>query len=207
MKINTSSKVGSLEVICGPMFAGKTEELIRRLRRAQIAKQSVAIFKHAIDNRYDVECVTSHNGIKLSAHAIDNSIFIKEQAEKNHYSVVGIDEIHFFSHDIIITICDLIDIGTRVIVAGLDLDFRGIPFSTMPILLSIADKVTKLQAICTLCGNDAMYTQRLVNNKPAKYNEPLILVGAEENYTARCRNCYTIDRPFHVTKELQKHIL
>ena len=200
----SSTKPGSLEVICGPMFSGKTEELIRRLRRAQIAKQSVAIFKHALDNRYNVACVTSHNGVKLNAHAIDNSVFITEQTEKNNYSVVGIDELQFFNQDIITTICDLVDNGIRVIAAGLDLDFRGIPFGPVPTLLSIADKVTKLQAICTKCGNDAMYTQRLINNKPAKYNEPLILIGAEEHHTARCRSCYILDKPTNYTKYLQK---
>ncbi|TET33389.1 thymidine kinase [Candidatus Dependentiae bacterium] len=194
---------GSLELICGPMFSGKTEELIRRLRRAQIAKQKVAIFKHAIDNRYNIECVTSHNGVKLNAHAIDNSIFIAEQTEQNNYKVVGIDEVQFFSNDIITTICDLIDNGTRVIAAGFDLDFRGVPFGPMPTLLAIADKVTKLQAICTSCGDEAMYTQRFTNNKPAKYNEPLILIGAEESYTARCRDCHMIDKPRNYTQHLQ----
>lgn len=194
---------GSLELICGPMFSGKTEELIRRLRRAQIAKQKVAIFKHAIDNRYNIECVTSHNGVKLNAHAIDNGIFIAEQTEQNNYKVVGIDEVQFFSNDIITTICDLIDNGTRVIAAGFDLDFRGVPFGPMPTLLAIADKVTKLHAICTSCGDEAMYTQRFTNNKPAKYNEPLILIGAEESYTARCRDCHVIDKPRNYTQQLQ----
>lgn len=194
---------GSLELICGPMFSGKTEELIRRLRRAQIAKQRVAIFKHAIDNRYNIECVTSHNGVKLNAHAIDNGIFITEQTAQNKYEVVGIDEVQFFSNDIITTICELIDMGTRVIAAGFDLDFRGIPFGPMPTLLAIADSVTKLHAICTSCGNEAMYTQRFTNNTPAKFDEPLILIGAEESYTARCRGCHVIDKPHNYTKQLQ----
>ena len=194
---------GSLEMICGPMFSGKTEELIRRLRRSQIAKQKVAIFKHAIDNRYNIESVTSHNGSKISAHAVDNGIFITEEAEKNNYAVVGIDEVQFFSNDIITTICDLVENGTRVIAAGFDLDFRGVPFGPMPILLAIADKVTKLHAICTICGDEAMYTQRLTNNKPAKYDEPLVLIGAEETYTARCRSCYRMDKPGDYTKQLQ----
>ena len=203
MTTQKTGKPGSLEVICGPMFSGKTEELIRRLRRAQIAKQNVAIFKHAVDNRYDIECVTSHNGIKLNAHAIDNTIFITEQTEKNKYTVVGIDEAQFFGSDIITTVCDLVDNGTRVIVAGLDLDFRSIPFGSMPTLLSIADKITKLQAICTLCGADANHTQRLINKKPAKFNEPIVLVGAEEHHTARCRNCYILEKPANYMKNLQ----
>ncbi len=204
MNMKKSHHTGSLEVICGPMFSGKTEELIRRLRRAQIAKQNVAIFKHAIDNRYNIECVTSHNGVKLQAHAIDNGIFITEQTEKNNYAVVGIDEVQFFNSDIITTICDLVENGTRVIAAGYNLDFRGVPFGPMPTLLAIADSLTKLHAICTVCGNEAMYTQRLTNNKPAKYNEPLILIGAEERYTARCRACYEIDKPTDYTQQLQK---
>lgn len=194
---------GSLELICGPMFSGKTEELIRRLRRAQIAKQKVAIFKHAIDNRYNIESVTSHNGSKLNAHAIDNGIFIAEQTEQNKYQVVGIDEVQFFSNDIISTIFDLVDSGIRVIAAGFDLDFRGVPFGPMPTLLAIADKVTKLHAICTSCGDEAMYTQRFTNNKPAKYNEPLVMIGAEESYTARCRDCHVIDKPSNYTQQLQ----
>ncbi len=203
MSKKKSTYMGSLELICGPMFSGKTEELIRRLRRAQIAKQKVAIFKHAIDNRYNIECVTSHNGVKLNAHAIDNGIFIAEQTEQNNYKVVGIDEVQFFSNDIITAICDLVDNGTRVIAAGFDLDFRGVPFGPMPTLLAIADKVTKLHAICTSCGDEAMYTQRFTNNKPAKYNEPLILIGAEESYTARCRDCHVIDKPVNYTQQLQ----
>lgn len=198
-----TTHTGSFELICGPMFSGKTEELIRRLRRAQIAKQKVAIFKHAIDNRYNIECVTSHNGVKLNAHAIDNGIFIAEQTAQNNYQVVGIDEVQFFSNDIITTICDLIDVGTRVIAAGFDLDFRGVPFGPMPTLLAIADQVTKLHAICTSCGDEAMYTQRFTNNRPAKYNEPLILIGAEESYTARCRDCHIIDKPGNYTQQLQ----
>lgn len=204
MNKKKTAHTGSLELICGPMFSGKTEELIRRLRRAQIAKQRVAIFKHAIDNRYNIECVTSHNGVKLEAHAIDNGRCIAEQAKQNKYEVVGIDEVQFFPPDIITAINNLVDTGVRVIAAGFDLDFRGIPFGPMPTLLAIADHVTKLHAICTSCGAEAMYTQRLTNNKPAKYNEPLILIGAEESYTARCRNCYTIDKPSTYAQDLQQ---
>lgn len=185
---------GSLEVICGPMFSGKSEELIRRLRRAKIAKQKVAVFKHALDNRTDLVNITSHNGNSIQAHATDISQNILKNVVVHNYSVVGIDEVQFFDNDIITTICTLIDSGIRVIVAGLDLDFRGMPFGPIPTLLAIADKITKLQSICTSCGNDAHFTQRLVNNQPAKFDDPIILIGAQEAYDARCRSCYKIDK-------------
>ncbi len=190
--MNKSS--GSLEVICGPMFSGKSEELIRRLRRAEIAKQKVAVFKHALDDRRNIDNVTSHNGNSIKAHATDTSSTILNDVANNDYSVVGIDEVQFFNQDIITVICTLINNGARVIVAGLDLDFRGMPFGPIPTLLAIADKITKLQSICTNCGNDAHFTQRLVNNQPAKYDDPIILVGAQEAYDARCRTCYKIDK-------------
>jgi Thymidine kinase len=185
---------GSLEVICGPMFSGKSEELIRRLRRAKIAKQKVAVFKHALDDRSDLVNVTSHNGNSIQAHATDVTATILQKVIDHDYSVVGIDEVQFFNTDIITTICTLINSGVRVIVAGLDLDFRGMPFGPIPTLLAIADKITKLQSICTNCGNDAHFTQRLVNNQPAKFDDPIILIGAQEAYDARCRSCYQIDK-------------
>ena len=184
---------GKLEVICGPMFSGKSEELIRRLRRAKIAKQHVAVFKPALDDRYTIEHIVSHDGNKINAYPIDDVQTIATHAQENTIDVVGIDEVQFFTNDIIPVICTLIEQGKRVIVAGLDLDFRGIPFGPLPILLAIADCVTKLKAICTACGHDAHFTQRLVDEKPAKHNDPIILVGAQESCQARCRSCYTID--------------
>ena len=191
---NNAKPNGSLEVVCGTMFSGKSEELIRRLRRARIAKQDVITFKHSIDDRHSNEDVVSHDGSKLNAHATDNIATIFELAHQDEVDVVGIDEVQFFTNDIILVICKLVDAGKRVIVAGLDLDFRGIPFGCVPTLMAIADSVTKLQAICTTCGHDAHFTQRLVNGKPAKHNDPIILVGAQEAYQARCRGCYTIDK-------------
>jgi len=185
---------GSLEVICGTMFSGKSEELIRRLRRARIAKQNIIIFKHSIDDRHESEDVISHDGNKLNAHATDNIATLFELAHQDNIDVIGIDEVQFFTNDIILVICKLVDAGKRVVVAGLDLDFRGIPFGCVPTLMAIADHVTKLHAICTACGKDAHFTQRLVNGKPAKHNDPIILVGAQEAYQARCRGCYTIDK-------------
>lgn len=191
-----NTQKGSLEVICGAMFSGKSEELIRRLRRAKIAKQKVAVFKHAIDDRYDLEHVTSHNGSKLTAHATDNGLHLLAKVQNEAYGIVGIDEIHFYTDDIIATICSLVDQGIRVIVAGLDLDFRGVPFGPMPTLLAIADSITKLKAICSQCGKDAHYSQRMIDNKPAKASDPLFLVSSVDHYDARCRNCYEIDQPF-----------
>lgn len=192
---------GSLEVICGSMFSGKTEELMRRLRRAEYARQKVLTIKHHIDDRKSFTCISSHTGQKREAQPIENSPQsfdkILELAQQN-ISVIGIDEVQFFPKEIISVICKLINSGKRIIATGLDLDFRGEPFGIVPTLMAIADNVTKLKAICVRCGKDAYNTQRLINGEPAKYNDPTIMVGASEFYEARCRNCFTIDlRPDH----------
>lgn len=184
---------GSLEVVCGSMFSGKSEELIRRIKRAEIAKQNVLAFKHSLDDRKTTEYVISHNGNKIKAFALQDHKEIK-QLVTDSIEVVAIDEIQFFDKEIISIVCQLIEAGKRVIVAGLDLDFRGIPFGPMPVLMAIADNVTKLKAICLECGNDAQFSQRLVNGVPAKFDDPIILVGAQECYQARCRSCFVIDR-------------
>lgn len=187
-------QTGSLEVICGPMFSGKSEELIRRLRRAKIAKQNVIAFKPLIDNRYSLDHVASHSGSTIEALPMEHGAAMRTIALKDDISVIGIDEVQFFPADIVNLIYELIRHGKRVIVAGLDLDFRGVPFGCIPTLLALANKVSKLQAICTQCGDEAYFTQRLVNGNPAKHNDPLILIGAQEGYQARCRNCYSIDQ-------------
>jgi len=193
-------KQGTLEIICGPMFSGKSEELIRRIRRAQFAKLKVLTCKHSLDNRHMIECVVTHNGNKLEAEAVENVDDIFKLGLQEHIDVVGIDEAQWFDNQLISITCRLIDAGKRVIIAGLDLDFRGVPFGCMPTLLAIADHITKLQAICTVCGQDAHFTQRVVNDKPAKYNDPVVLVGAQEAYQARCRDCHAIDkRPTFLT--------
>ncbi len=193
-------KKGRLEVVCGSMFSGKSEELIRRVKRSQLAKQNVIVFKHSLDDRTSTEYVVSHNGNKFEAIPIESPSTILAVAEKD-IDVVGIDEVQFFSQEIIHVICTLVDAGKRVIVAGLDLDFRGIPFGPIPTLLAIADNVTKLKAICMLCGQDAHFTQRLVNGKPARFDDPTILVGAQENYQARCRDCHAVDRAPSIIQE------
>ncbi|WP_058486034.1 thymidine kinase [Defluviitalea phaphyphila] len=182
---------GSLEVICGPMFSGKSEELIRRLRRAKIAKQNVLVFKPKIDNRYENEYVCSHDGNNIKAINITNSEEILEYIDAET-DVIGIDEVQFLEGDIVSICRKLVKEGKRVICAGLDMDFRGEPFGLVPQLLAVADNITKLTAICMKCGKPAIFTQRLVDGKPAKYDDPLILIGAKESYEARCRKCHEI---------------
>ena len=191
--VDQKTKMGFLEVVCGSMFSGKSEELIRRLRRAEIAQQKVLVFKHSLDNRKTIDYIVSHNGNKLKAFALSSATEILELIDDD-VSVIGIDEVQFFSNDIVNTIHTLINNGKRVIAAGLDLDFRGVPFGSIPLLMAIADNTTKLKAVCIKCGDNAHFTQRLINDQPAKYNDPVILVGAEEFYQARCRNCFIIDR-------------
>lgn len=185
--------VGSLEVICGSMFCGKTEELIRRLRRAAIARQKVQVFKPSIDWRYAEEKVTSHNGMTFEAIPIQEVAEIKEFLEPDT-TVVAIDEAQFIGPDIVTVVQSLIERGIRVIVAGLDLDFRGDPFGSMPILMAQAERVDKLQAICMVCGEPASRTQRFVDGKPARYDDPVVIVGAAEMYEARCRQHHEVPR-------------
>lgn len=184
---------GSVEVIVGSMFSGKTDELIRRLRRATIARQKVQVFKPIIDNRYAVEKVTSHDGNVFQALPIACSQDILTHLEPDT-TVVGIDEAQFFDPEITLLANQLAHRGIRVIVAGLDMDFRGEPFGPIPQLLSLADQVDKLQAICIICGEPAYCTQRLVNGHPAHYHDPVIIVGAQEMYEARCRRCHKIPK-------------
>lgn len=185
--------VGSVEVITGSMFCGKTDELIRRLRRAAIARQKVQVFKPAIDTRYATEKVTSHAGSEFEAKPIALAKEILEVLEPD-VTVVAIDEAQFFDQEIIPLVQSLADRGLRVIIAGLDTDFRGEPFGPMPILMAQAERVDKLQAICMVCGEPATRTQRLVNGQPANYNDPVVIVGAAEMYEARCRKHHIVPR-------------
>jgi thymidine kinase len=186
-------QTGSLEVICGSMFCGKTEELIRRLRRAEIARQKVQVFKPIIDNRYQVAKVASHSGSAFEALPIEKSSQIFKELNPVT-TVVGIDEAQFFDPDILDTVQKLVNDGKRVICAGLDTDFRGEPFGVIPTLMALAEHVDKLQAICMVCGESASKTQRLVNGKPAYYDDPIIIVGASEMYEARCRLHHKVPR-------------
>jgi thymidine kinase len=177
---------GWIEVVCGSMFSGKTEELIRRVRRAKIARQKVQVFKPALDTRYGAEKVTSHNGLDTAAVPVKSTRTLLELVEPDT-NVVAIDEVQFFDLDIV-PVCRLLaEGGRRVIVAGLDMDFRGEPFGPMPLLMAEAEQVEKLQAICVVCGTPASRTQRLINGRPASYDDPIVLVGGSESYEARCR--------------------
>jgi thymidine kinase len=184
---------GRIEVICGSMFCGKTEELIRRVRRAIIARQKIQAFKPSIDIRYGIERVTSHDGQNIEAQPVTSPQEIIDSLESDT-TVVAIDEVQFFTEDIVPMVETLAARGLRVIVAGLDMDFRGEPFGFIPQLLSRAEEVTKLHAICVVCGEQASRTQRLVNGHPAHYNDPIILVGASERYEARCREHHIVPR-------------
>lgn len=184
---------GRVEVVCGSMFSGKTEELIRRLRRARIARQQVQVFKPTLDNRYAEEKVVSHNGQGLSAEAVQSSALILECLQEGT-TVVGIDEAQFFDDNLPAVVEELATRGMRVILAGLDMDFRGEPFGVMPVLMARAEEVQKLHAICVVCGEEASRTQRLVNGSPARYDDPVIMVGASEVYEARCREHHSVPR-------------
>ncbi len=186
-----TNEPGWIEVITGPMFAGKSEELIRRLRRLDYAKKKYLVFKPQIDNRYSQTDVVSHIKNKVKA------IPIKDVNEILHYDVskvnaVAIDEVQFFSMDAVRVADLLANQGIRVICAGLDMDFRGEPFPVVANLMAKAEDITKLTAICVKCGAPATMTQRIVNGIPASYDEPVVVVGAEESYEPRCRHCHEV---------------
>ncbi|MEM1282561.1 MAG: thymidine kinase [Chlamydiota bacterium] len=188
---------GKLEVVCGSMFSGKTEELMYRLRRAEYAKKNVITIKHKIDNRKSYSCIVSHDGGQREAYPISSCVeglqALKGLINDQSIDVLGIDEIQFFPMETVTIIQRLVDDGIRVIVAGLDLDFRGEPFGIVPRLMALADEVKKLRAVCLSCGEEANFTQRLIDNEPARYHDETILVGGQECYEPRCRMCYEID--------------
>ncbi|MCM1513869.1 MAG: thymidine kinase [Anaeroplasma bactoclasticum] len=189
--MDLKSKDGWLEVICGCMFAGKTEELIRRINRIKYAKKEVMVFKPIIDDRYDKKQVVSHSNHRVDSIPIASSKEVLAHIEKLPYAV-AFDEAQFFDKGLIDMIERLANSGVRVIVAGLDQDFRGEPFGIMPELMSRAEYVTKLQGICMVCGAPATRTQRLINGRPASYDDPTILVSASEKYESRCRHCHQV---------------
>jgi thymidine kinase len=182
-----------LEVIVGSMFSGKSEELIRRVKRAIIARRAVQVFKPAIDERYGNELVRSHDGDSFVARPVRSSAELMPLVTEET-SVVGIDEVQFFDPAIVDVVRSLVASGRRVICAGLDLDFRGEPFGPVPVLLALAERVDKLEAICVVCGEPATRTQRIVNGVPAFFDEPIIVIGAQEAYEARCRACHAVPR-------------
>ncbi|WP_144900866.1 thymidine kinase [Halobellus captivus] len=187
---------GWIEVVTGSMFSGKTEEVLRRLRRAEIAGQEVAVFKPAIDDRYGETTVGSHVGRQWEASVVANEgedvWEIREHL--NGEDVVAVDEANFFSNALVDVCQQLADDGRRVIVSGIDQTYRGEPFEPLPQLMAVAEYVDKLQAICALCGEPATRNQRLVDGVPAHVDEPTVVIGADESYEARCRNCHTLRR-------------
>ena len=195
---------GWIEVICGCMFAGKTEELIRRINVLSYARKNILVFKPKIDDRYSTTEIASHAGSKVPCIVISEA---KEILDHVNYDtdVVAIDEVQFFDEDVV-DLCEyLADSGLRVMVAGLDKDFRGEPFGVLPDLLTRAEFVTKLTAVCAKCGAPATRTQRIINGKPASFNDPIVLVGAKEAYEPRCRHCHEIvEKP--IKRENQKKI-
>src|SRR5438309_9043638 len=181
----------SLEVICGCMYSGKSEELIRRLRRAQIAKLPVQVFKPGLDSRYDPGRINAHSGGRLEATAIASSGELRDALQMDTM-VIGIDEVQFFDPGIVPLCMDLLADGRQIVAAGLDLDFRAEPFPLMAELLARATDVTKLQAICAECSAPATRSQRLIDGRPAAWDDPIILIGAAEAYEARCHLCHVI---------------
>jgi thymidine kinase len=183
---------GWLEVICGPMFSGKTEELIRRLRRAQIARQRVAIFKPGLDTRYESDHLVSHSQQMIRSISVKNAWEILTHAKQA--DVFGIDEAQFLGIELVEVAATLAGDGKRVVVAGLDTDYRGLPFEPVPQLLAVAEYITKTLAICVQCGNPAKFTQRIIESGE------LILVGASEAYEPRCRRCFRPPEPVYSLK-------
>lgn len=185
---------GWIEVIAGVMFSGKSEELIRRIRRALIARKRVQVFKSRLDERYaGINAVSSHDGRTVEAIPVDTSAQIAQRLDPTA-QVIGIDEAQFLDIGIIPLVTTLAETGRRVIIAGTDTDFRGEPFGAMPQLMAIAESVDKLHAICVLCGGPATRNQRLIGGKPAPYSSPVIMVGAADKYEARCRMCHSVPR-------------
>jgi thymidine kinase len=190
----SSGRAGWIEVICGVMFSGKSEELIRRVRRAIIAKKKIQVFKSHLDERYaGIYQVSSHDGRTVNAEPVDTTEQIARLLLPDT-QVVAIDEAQFLDAGIVDLVTSIANRGLRVIVAGTDTDFRGEPFGAMPQLLTVAEVVDKLHAICVVCGNPASRNQRLIGGKPARYDSPTIMVGSTESYEARCRGCHSVPR-------------
>lgn len=182
---------GYVEVISGCMFAGKTEELLRRVRVLSYGKQKIQLFKPSIDTRYEESKIVSHTGNSQSSILVKKAKDILDYIDEDS-KIVAIDEVQFFDEDIVKVVDKLADSGIRVMVAGLDLDFRGEPFGVMPELITRAEFVVKLTAICSQCGAPATRTQRIINGKPADYHDPIIMIGASESYEAVCRHCHSV---------------
>ncbi|MES1147136.1 MAG: thymidine kinase [bacterium] len=187
-------KLGSLTVVCGSMFAGKSEELIRRARRALYAKKKIQVFKPALDDRYDLEMVVAHMGARHEATPVVSVSDLCDKIDPKA-ELILIEEAQFFDPSLVALAVSLADQGKEVVIAGLDQDFRREPFGPMALFMTAADEVIKLRAICVKCGAIASHTQRLVNGSPARWDDEIVLIGAQEAYEARCRNCYEMKQP------------
>lgn len=185
---------GWIEVITGVMFSGKSEELLRRVRRAAIAQKRVQVFKSHLDDRFSIQSVMTHDGLAAEARPVSSALEIATEVAPD-VSVVAIDEVQFLDDGIVEVAAMLAERGVRVILAGTDTDFRGEPFGVMPHLLAVAEVVDKLHAICVVCGEPACRNQRLIDGRPAPYDSPTIMVGGRESYEARCRHCHQVPRP------------
>lgn len=183
--------LGSITVVCGSMFAGKTEELIRRARRSLFARRKVQVFKPSIDKRYDEAMVVTHMGVRHEARPVLDVFELRERIEADT-EVVLIEEAQFFDESIVDLAVEMADRGKQVVLAGLDQDFRRQPFGPMPALMAVADEVVKLRAICMHCGAPASHTYRMIDGRAAHWHDPIVLIGATETYEARCRRCFRI---------------
>ena len=199
--MNETYHYGWIECITGSMFSGKSEELIRRLRRGLYAKQKVVVFKPAIDDRYHKDKIVSHNGNAIEAINISTAAEIYKH-DLTNFDIIAIDEVQFFENNIVHIVEELAEKGHRVITAGLDMDFRGEPFEPIPHLLAVSEEVTKLQAVCAVCGSSSSRTQRLIDGNPAKIDDPVILVGANESYEPRCRAHHIVAPSNHEKEEM-----
>jgi thymidine kinase len=192
--VEPRSKAGHIEIVAGVMFSGKSEELIRRVRRAVIARRRVQVFKSHLDDRYvGLHSISTHDGITVEAQPVDSASEIMRLARPDT-EVVAIDEAQFLDEGIVEVSTALATGGVRVILAGTDTDFRGEPFGSMPQLMAVAEFVDKLHAICVVCGEEACRNQRLIDGTPAQYDSPTIMVGGSEAYEARCRRCHQVPR-------------
>jgi len=201
--VSAETRIGRIEVIAGVMYSGKTEELIRRVRRAIIAGRNVQVFKSHLDDRYtSMHSVTTHDGLAAEAQPVDSAAEIMRLIRPST-QVAAIDEVQFLDIGVVAVATALADRDTRVIVAGTDTDFRGEPFGAMPTLMAVAETVHKLNAVCVICGAQACRNQRLIDGKPAHYDSPTIMVGGRETYEARCRACHQVPRE----DELQTKLL
>ncbi len=189
-----TSSGGWIEVIAGVMFSGKSEELMRRVRRATIARKRVQLFKSHLDDRYSgLYTVSSHDGRGLEAIPVDSAAQLAQRIDPQA-QVIAVDEVQFLDPGIIGLATALAERERRVILAGIDTDFRGEPFGAMPQLMAVAEHVVKLHAICVLCGNPASRNQRLIDGRPARWDSPTIMIGAAQSYEARCRACHKVER-------------